>query len=261
MFHSRCGVYLLILTGFLVINIVACVLIGIQIFRHASITLNDPVLPFYAALFLGGNFLSIGAIKAFAHISQQEMDSASDNNLPGQIQGAVSLLKAELTEILMTRKELNKINNAISHCTHEIERFEKELFSKVMGNLADLNLEANQRIVELAEQKRTLEGQVVELMMSAERWEHLLRQDDPNLKIQPTKLIDDAEKLITGLKIIYPKSGDAFIAENHEAPNIPPGTEPFKIGLCKARGFIFNNKVLKKAEIELKMPAQQVIHE
>ena len=227
----------------LVINIATCILVGIQIFKLINSSLTDLTLPFFCTLFLAGNFLFIYGIKA--------LFSISDNSLPEKIQEAVSGLKTELVDIVLTRKEFNKIHLAINHCTTEIVRFEKELFQSVMDKLNDFNMEANQKTGGLEEQKKALVSQIVGLLETAERWEKILNEANPENQFKPTSLIKDAEKLITGLKVIYPLPKDEFIPENHSANQIPIGSNPLKIESCNSRGYIFGDKVYKKAEVKL----------
>lgn len=236
-FHS------FLITSLLLLNVATCILIGRQIFEHMNSSLTDLILPFYCTLFLAGNFLFIYGIKA--------LFSISDNCLPENIQEAVSGLKAELVDIVLTRKEFNKIHIAINHCTSEIARFENELLKNIMNNLNDLNIEANQKTGGLEEQKRALVGQIVGLLETAERWEKILNEANPENTFKPSDLINDAEKLITGLKVIYPLPKDDFIPENHTANEIPLGSNPLKIESCNSRGYIFGDKVVKKAEVKL----------
>ena len=154
-------------------------------------------------------------------------------------------------DIVLTRKEFNKIHLAINHCTTEIVRFEKELFQSVMDKLNDFNMEANQKTGGLEEQKKALVSQIVGLLETAERWEKILNEANPENQFKPTSLIKDAEKLITGLKVIYPLPKDEFIPENHSANQIPIGSNPLKIESCNSRGYIFGDKVYKKAEVKL----------
>jgi hypothetical protein len=245
------NLYSFLITSLLLVNIATCMLIGIQIFKHINSSLADLNLPFYCTLFLAGNFLFIYGIRALISISQHENHSASDNSLPEKIQEAVSGLKTELVDIVLTRKEFNKIHLAINHCTTEIVRFEKELFQSVMDKLNDLNMEANQKTGGLEEQKKALVSQIVGLLETAERWEKILNEANPDNQFKPTSLIKDAEKLITGLKVICPLPKDEFIPENHSANQIPLGSNPLKIESCNSRGYIFGDKVYKKAEVIL----------
>jgi hypothetical protein len=221
-----------------------------QIFKHINFSLTDLTLPFYLTLFLAGNFLFINGIRALISISQHE-HSASDNSLPEKIQEAVSGLKTELVDIVLTRKEFNKIHLAINHCTTEIVRFEKELFPSVMAKLNDLNIEANQKTIVVEEQKKTLESQIVDFLVTIERWETLLNEANPENTFKPSDLINDAEKLITGLKVIYPLPKEDFIAENHIANEIQTGINLLKIESCSSRGYVFGEKVAKKAAVNL----------
>ena len=248
-FHS------FLITSLLLLNVATCILIGIQIFKLMNSSLTDLALPFYCTLFLAGNFLFIYGIKA--------LFSISDNCLPEKIQEAVSVLKSELVDIVLTRKAFNKILVEIEHCTREIARLEKELFPSVMQKLnelnietdmrklTDLNIELNQKTNGIEEQKITLKSQIVDLLVTIERWENLLNEANPENTFKPTYLINDAEKLITGLKVIYPLTKDDFIPENHTAKEFPPGVNPFKIESCNSRGYIFGDKVVKKAEVKL----------
>jgi len=244
-FHS------FLITSLLLLNVATCILIGIQIFKLINSSLTDLTLPFYCTLFLAGNFFFIYGIKALISISQRESHSTSDNSLPKEIQEQVSALKAELVDIVLTRKEFNKIHIAINHCTSEIARLEKELFPSVMAKLNDLNIEANQKTGGLEEQKKVLVSQIVGLLETAERWEQILNEANPENQFKPTSLIQDAEKLITGLKVIYPLPKDEFIPENHSANQIPLGLNPLKVESCNSRGYIFGDKVYKKAEVKL----------
>ena len=237
------NLYSFLITSLLLLNIATCILIGMQIFKNINSSLTDLTLPFYCTLFLAGNFLFIYGIKA--------LFSISDNSLPEKIQEAVSGLKTELVDIVLTRKEFNKIHLAINHCTTEIVRFEKELFQSVMDKLNDFNMEANQKTGGLEEQKKALVSQIVGLLETAERWEKILNEANPENQFKPTSLIKDAEKLITGLKVIYPLPKDEFIPENHSANQIPIGSNPLKIESCNSRGYIFGDKVYKKAEVKL----------
>ena len=235
----------------LVINIATFILVGIQIFKLINSSLTDLTLPFFCTLFLAGNFFFIYGIKALISISQRDSHSTSDNSLPKEIQEQVSVLKAELVDIVLTRKEFNKIHLAINHCTTEIVRFEKELFQSVMDKLNDFNMEANQKTGGLEEQKKALVSQIVGLLETAERWEKILNEANPENTFKPTDLIKDAEKLITGLKVIYPLPKDDFIPENHTANEIPLGVNLLKIGSCNSRGYIFGDKIIKKAVVKL----------
>lgn len=244
-FHS------VLIISLLLLNVAACILIGIQIFKHINSGLTDLTLPFYCTLFLAGNFFFIYGIKALIFISQRENEAILDNSLPEKIQEAVSFLKSELVDIVLTRKEFNKIHMAINHCTSEIARLEKELFPDVMQKLTDLNVQANQKTVVVETQKKTLEGQIVELLEAAERWEKILKEENPENTFKPTRLINDAKNLITGLKVIYPLPKEDFIPENHAANEIPLGVNPLKIESCSSRGYVFGDKVVKKAEVKL----------
>jgi len=244
-FHS------FLITLLLVINVATCILVGIQIFKLINSSLTDLTLPFYCTLFLAGNFFFIYGIKALISISQRESHSTSDNSLPKEIQEQVSALKAELVDIVLTRKEFNKIHIAINHCTSEITRLEKELFPDVMQKLTDLNVQANQKTDGLEKQKKALVSQILDLLETAERWEKILNEANPENTFKPTDLIKDAEKLITGLKVIYPLPKDDFIPENHTANEIPLGVNLLKIGSCNSRGYIFGDKVIKKAVVKL----------
>lgn len=247
----------------LVINVATCILVGIQIFKLINSSLTDLTLPFYWTLFLAGNFLFIYGIKALISISQYEIHSASDNSLPEKIQEAVSGLKTELVDIVLTRKEFNKIHLAIKSYADEIARLEKELFPSVMQKLnelnietdmrklTELNIELNQKTNGIEEQKITLKSQIVDFLVTIERWEKILIEANPENQFKPTSLIKDAEKLITGLKVIYPLPKDEFIPENHSANQIPLGSNPLKVESCNSRGYIFGDKVYKKAEVKL----------
>jgi hypothetical protein len=239
----KLNLYLFLIASLLLLNIATCILIGMQIFKHINSSLTEITLPFYCTLFLAGNFFFIYGIKALISIS--------DNCLPENIQEAVSGLKYELVDIVLTRKEFNKIHLAINHCTSEINRFEKELFKSVMDKLNDLNIEANQKTGGLEDQKKALVSQIVGLLETAERWEKILNEANPENQFKPTSLIQDAEKLITGLKVIYPLPKDEFIPENHSANQIPLGLNPLKVESCNSRGYIFGDKVYKKAEVKL----------
>jgi len=234
----------------LLLNVTACVFSGIQIFRHVDSTLTELTLPFYCTLFLAGNFLFIYGIKALISISQKENHSASDNSLPEKIQEAVSCLKFELNEIVLVKKEFNRIKEAINHCTGEIIRLEKELLPGVMQKLNDLNIEANQKTIVVEEQKKTLESQIVALLVAIEG-EKKPNEADPEIQFKLTELINYAEKLITGFKVIYPLSKEGFVPENHSANEIPLGESSLIIDSCKSRGYIFSDKVIKKAEVTL----------
>ena len=244
-FHS------FLITSLLLLNVATCILIGIQIFKLINSSLTDLTLPFYCTLFLAGNFFFIYGIKALFLISEKEHHSASDNSLPEKIQEAVTSLKTELVDIVLTRKEFNRIHLAIKSCADEIARLEKELFPTVMQKLNDLNIEANQKTVGLEEQKKALVSQIVGLLETAERWEKILNEANPENTFKPTDFINDAEKLITGLKVIYPLPEEEFAPENHTANEIPPGVNPFKIESCNSRGYIFGDKVIKKAVVKL----------
>ena len=202
-------------------------------------------------MFLASNYLFIYGIKALVLIAQRENHALSDNSLPERIQEAVSVLKSELADIVLTRKEFNKIHIAINHCTGEIARLEEDLFPSVMQKLTDLNIEANQKTMVLEDQKGTLVGQIVSLLETTERWEKNLNEDNPQNTFKPTDLIKDAENLITGLKVIYPIPKEDFIPENHFSNEIPSGSNTLKIESCNSRGYIFGNKVCKKAEVKL----------
>lgn len=249
------NLYSFLITSLLLLNIATCILIGIQIFKLINSSLTDLTLPFYCTLFLAGNFFFIYGIKA--------LFSISDNSLPEKIQEAVSGLKTELVDIVLTRKEFNKIHLAIKSYADEIARLEKELFPSVMQKLnelnietdmrklTDLNIELNQKTNGIEEQKITLKSQIVDFLVTIERWEKLLNEANPENQFKPTSLINDAEKLITGLKVIYPLPKNEFIPENHTAKEFPPGVNPFKIESCNSRGYIFGDKVVKKAEVKL----------
>lgn len=243
-FHS------FLITLLLVINVATCILVGIQIFKLMNSSLTDLALPFYCTLFLAGNFFFIYGIKALISISQRESHSTSDNSLPKEIQEQVSALKAELVDIVLTRKEFNKIHLAIKSCADEIARLEKELFPSVMAKLNDLNIEANQKTVVVEEQKKTLESQIVALLVTIEG-EKKPNEANPQIQFKLTDLINYAEKLITGLKVICPLPKEDFIAENHTANDIPTGINLLKIQSCNSRGYIFGDKVVKKAEVIL----------
>ena len=245
------NLYSFLITSLLLLNIATCILIGMQIFNNINSSLTDLTLPFYCTLFLAGNFFFIYGIKALISISQRESHSTSDNSLPKEIQEQVSALKAELVDIVLTRKEFNKIHIAINHCASEIARLEKELFPTVMQKLNDLNIEANQKTIVVEEQKITLKSQIVDFLVTIERWEKLLNEANPENQFKSTSLINNAEKLITGLKVIYPLPKDEFIPENHTAKEFPLGVNPFKIESCNSRGYIFGDKVVKKAEVKL----------
>ena len=120
-----------------------------------------------------------------------------------------------------------------------------------MDKLKDLNIEANQKTGGLEEQKKALVSQIVGLLETAERWEKILNEANPENTFKPTDLIKDAEKLITGLKVIYPLPKDDFIPENHTANEIPLGVNLLKIGSCNSRGYIFGDKIIKKAVVKL----------
>lgn len=244
------NLYSFLITSLLFVNIATCMLIGIQIFKHINSSLADLNLPFYCTLFLVGNFLFIYGIRALISISQHENHSASDNSLPEKIQEAVSGLKTELVDIVLTRKEFNKIHLAIKSCADEIARFEKELFPSVMAKLNDLNIEANQKTIVVEEQKKTLESQIVALLVTIEG-EKKSNGANPLIQFKLTDLINYAEKLITGLKVICPLPKEDFIAENHTANEIPTGINLLKIESCNSRGYIFGDKVVKKAEVIL----------
>ena len=243
-FHS------FLISSILLLNVATFILIGMQIFKHINSSLTDFTLPFYCTLFLAGNFFFIYGIKALFSISQKENHSASDNFLPEKIQEAVSLLKSELVDIVLTRKEFNKIHISINHCTSEIARLEKELFPTVMQKLNDLNIEANQKTIVVEEQKKTLESQIVALLVTIEG-EKKSNEANPENTFKLTDLINYAEKLITGLKVICPLPKEDFIAENHTANEIPTGINLLKIESCNSRGYIFGDKVVKKAEVKL----------
>lgn len=248
-------VYLNFIIFIFVLGILSCVMIGVKASKLIASDTEVFNLALYFGLFIAVIYSLLYCIKLHSQIYFKETNLIHNNILPDKLQESVSLLKSEMTEVVLTRKEFNKISNAINHCTSEIKRFETELIPSVMRKVSELNLESNQKILEVEEQKKNLEGQIVDLMMSAERWEKLIIQDDPNIKVHPTKLIDDAEKIITGLKVIHPKTTETFNPENHEAKEILPGNNTLKITICNSRGFIFNNKVLKKAEVELEKPA------
>ena len=243
-FHS------FLITSLLLLNVATCILIGIQIFKLINSSLTDLTLPFYCTLFLAGNFFFIYGIKALISISQRESHSTSDNFLPKEIQEQVSALKAELVDIVLTRKEFNKIHIAINHCTSEIARLEKELFPTVMQKLNDLNIEANQKTIVVEGQKKTLESQIVTLLATIEG-EKKSNEANPEIQFKLTDVINYAEKLITGLKVIYPFPKEEFIPENHSANEIPLGVNPLKIESCSSRGYVFGDKVVKKAEVKL----------
>ena len=234
----------------LLLNVATCMFASIQIYKHVNSTLTELTLPFYCTLFLAGNFLFIYGIRALISISQKENHSASDNSLPEKIQEAVSGLKFELNEIVLVKKEFNRIKEAINHCTSEINRLEKELFPGVMQKLNDLNIEANQKTIVVEEQKKTLESQIVALLVAIEG-EKKQNEADPEIQFKLTELINYAEKLITGFKVIYPLSKEGFVPENHSANEIPLGENSLKIDSCKSRGYIFSDKVIKKAEVTL----------
>lgn len=234
----------------LVTNVATCILVGIQIFKLINSSLTDLTLPFYCTLFLAGNFFFIYGIKALISISQRDSHSTSDNSLPKEIQEQVSVLKAELVDIVLTRKEFNKIHIAINHCTSEITRLEKELFPTVMQKLNDLNIEANQKTIVVEGQKKTLESQIVTLLATIEG-EKKSNEANPEIQFKLTDVINYAEKLITGLKVIYPLPKEEFIPENHSANEIPLGVNPLKIESCSSRGYVFGDKVVKKAEVKL----------
>lgn len=234
----------------LVINVATCILVGIQIFKLINSSLADLTLPFYCTLFLAGNFFFIYGIMALISISQRESHSTSDISLPKEIQEQVSALKAELVDIVLARKEFNKIHIAINHCTTEIARLEKELFPTVMQKLNDLNIEANQKTIVVEGQKKTLESQIVTLLATIEG-EKKSNEANPEIQFKLTDVINYAEKLITGLKVIYPLPKEEFIPENHCANEIPLGVNPLKIESCSSRGYVFGDKVVKKAEVKL----------
>ena len=247
---ARTNFHSFLITSLLLLNVATCILIGIQIFKLMNSSLTDLALPFYCTLFLAGNFFFIYGIKALISISQRESHSTSDNSLPKEIQEQVSALKAELVDIVLTRKEFNKIHLAIKSCADEIARLEKELFPSVMAKLNDLNIEANQKTVVAEEQKKTLESQIVALLVTIEG-EKKPNEANPQIQFKLTDLINYAEKLITGLKVICPLPKEDFIAENHTANDIPTGINLLKIQSCNSRGYIFGDKVVKKAEVIL----------
>jgi hypothetical protein len=247
---ARTNFHSFLITSLLLLNVATCILIGIQIFKLMNSSLTDLALPFYCTLFLAGNFFFIYGIKALISISQRESHSTSDNSLPKEIQEQVSALKAELVDIVLTRKEFNKIHLAIKSCADEIARLEKELFPSVMAKLNDLNIEANQKTVVVEEQKKTLESQIVALLVTIEG-EKKPNEANPQIQFKLTDLINYAEKLITGLKVICPLPKEDFIAENHTANDIPTGINLLKIQSCNSRGYIFGDKVVKKAEVIL----------
>lgn len=247
---ARLNFYSFLITSLLLVNFATCVLIGTQIFKHINSSLNDLTLPFYCTLFITGNFFLIYGIKALISLSQKENNLDSNNSLPKEIQEQVSALKAELVDIVLTRKEFNKIHMVINHCTSEIARLEKELFPTVMQKLNDLNIEANQKTIVVEGQKKTLESQIVTLLATIEG-EKKSKEANPEIQFKLTDVINYAEKIITGLKVINPLPKEEFIPENHYANEIPLGVNPLKIESCSSRGYVFGDKVVKKAEVKL----------
>lgn len=245
------NLYSFLITSLLLLNIATCILIGIQIFKLINSSLTDLTLPFYCTLFLAGNFFFIYGTKALFLISEKELHSASDNSLPEKIQEAVTGLKSELVDIVLTRKEFNKIHIAINYCTSEIARLEKDLFPSVMQKLSDLNVEANQKTTVVEGQKKTLESQIVSLLEAIERCEKNPNEGNSENTSKFTSLISNAETFITGLKVICPLSKEDFIPENHIANEIPTGANPLKIESCNSRGYIFGDKVYQKAKVKL----------
>lgn len=252
---NKSNIYLNLIKIIFALGALFGVMIGVKTSKLIASDTETVNLALYLGLFIAVIYCLLYCIRLHSQITIKETNLIHSDNLPDKLRESVSLLKSEMTEVVLTRKEFNKISNAINHCTSEINRFETELIPSVMREISELKLESNQKILEVEEQKKILEGQIVDLMLSAERWEKLIIQDDPNIKVHPTKLIDDAEKIITGLKVIHPESKEAFNPDNHEAKEIPPENGSLKISICNARGFIFNNKVLKKAEVELEKPA------